>query len=372
MSRLLCALVLLTGCATGSGVNPRGGDGAIDAGLDAGVRNCMPACGAGQICRNGTCVSESTDADMDGTPVAMDCDDMDPAVAASAMRACSSACGAGMEVCTDGVWGPCDAPATCACAPGTPPRTVPCERCGTRQQTCEGGSWVDGPCAGMGACEAGQTETGAACGMCGTERRTCNMTCQWDPYVCEGGGGTCTAGQTQTRTQACGACGEGTRTDTRTCSMACGWGDWANGSCVTAATCTPGQTGMETRACPGGCANQTRTRSCNTTSCQWNGFGDWTACPGCGPVCGNSTCESGETCASCADCRNGHMGSGTGGSSCAGVPAETWRCVTTTACGGPTSQVCRNNVWVNFNCAPQNCAACVCSYSTACCQPGFC
>ena len=63
------------------------------------------------------------------------------------------------------------------------------------------------------------------------------------------------------------------------------------------------------------------------------------------------------------------MGTGSGGSSCAGVPDGQWRCVTQSGLG-MVSQVCRSGSWVNFNLNPMNCSACVCAFSTACCQPG--
>jgi hypothetical protein len=215
----------------------------------------------------------------------------------------------------------------------------------------------------------GDVEMGGTCGRCGVQARTCGVTCTWGAWSCSEEG-ECTPGAEEMSEEACGACNTGHRSRTRTCDGTCGWGAWSDfGACSGASTeCAAGASDSESRACPGGCANQTRTRSCSSTSCTWGAFGSWSTCPTCGPVCGNGTCESGETCASCADCRYGHMGSGTGGSSCAGVPAETWRCVTTSVCGGPTSQVCRGGTWINFNCAPRNCSACRCSYSISCDQ----
>ena len=72
-----------------------------------------------------------------------------------------------------------------------------------------------------------------------------------------------------------------------------------------------------------------------------------------------------------ADCRYGHGGTGENGDSCAGVPAETWRCVYSSRLGGYVSQFCRNGKWTNFNFNPRNCSACRCSFSLSCCQAGY-
>lgn len=377
------ALWLVGGCASGESVNPRGGDGGPrDAGrADGGsgpdaASDCVPACATGQTCVAGVCHAATDDVDHDGVPSATDCDDNNASVGATSERTCSSSCGAGVERCTDGVWAACTAPTTCDCTPGEPPRMIACARCGMQRQVCTGGVWTDdGLCTGSGPCALGDMDVGASCGNCGTQTRICQADCTWGAWACMGEG-VCVAGTTESADQTCGTCGTGTQTHSRTCDAAtCQWGAYTSWSaCVggEAGVCTPGQTDTQTQACPGGCANQTRTRTCNTGAmCTWGSWGAWSTCPTCGPVCGNSSCESGETCSSCgADCRYGQGGSGTGGGSCAGVPAETWRCVTTSACGGPTSQVCRGGTWINFNCAPRGCSSCFCSFSTQCCQAG--
>lgn len=345
----------------------------IDGGTDLidapGSTSCDPECPDGYVCEGGDCVPES-DVDGDGVPSGQDCDDASASVGRMAERPCSSACSAGVERCLDGRWNPCTAPTDCDCTDGDAPRMVSCMECGMQRQVCDGGTWRDeGTCSGGGTCPMGDVEMGGTCGRCGVQARTCGVTCTWGAWSCSEEG-ECTPGAEEMSEEACGACNTGHRSRTRTCDGTCGWGAWSDfGACSGASTeCAAGASDSESRACPGGCANQTRTRSCSSTSCTWGAFGSWSTCPTCGPVCGNGTCESGETCASCADCRYGHMGSGTGGSSCAGVPAETWRCVTTSVCGGPTSQVCRGGTWINFNCAPRNCSACRCSYSISCDQ----
>jgi len=133
--------------------------------------------------------------------------------------------------------------------------------------------------------------------------------------------------------------------------------------------CVPGDVDVETRSC-GTCGTgmQSRTRTCQA-SCAWGAFGDFDACTGDGPCCGDGVCDAGETCAGCVDCQAGHLGTGTGGATCAGVPAEQWRCVTSTRWGTRVSQVCCDGAWVNFNLDPRDCAACVCARSDACDAP---
>lgn len=251
---------------------------------------------------------------------------------------------------------------------------VPCMHCGLLRQICDGGTWRDdGACGGGGTCAMGDVEMGGTCGNCGVQARTCGVDCRWGEWTCSEEG-ECAEGATELDAESCGACGSGTHERSRTCTGECRWGDWtAFGVCTGGGVgeCAPGAVDTEMRACPGGCANQMRSRTCDATACTWGTFSGWSACPTCGPVCGDGACETGETCSSCSDCRYGHRGSGTGGASCAGVPAETWRCVTTSVCGGPTSQVCRGGVWVNFHCAPRDCAACVCAYTTSCRQAGM-
>ncbi len=367
---LHAALALsLAGCAFGTdSIVRRNADGA---GVDGGtIIGCEPPCGDGESCRAGACVPDGGDGDGDGIPTEIDCDDTDAEIGAVTEALCSNGCGEGVMQCVDGVWGECDAPTECDCEPGSAPRTSPCGFCGTQRQVCTDGAWLnDGACVGAGECTAGMVESGASCGSCGTQSRTCQVDCTWGAWECSGGG-ECVAGTTDTRTMSCGACGEGTRTDTRTCTGSCTWGAWSTGSCATSATCAPGETDVDSRSCSGGCGmSETRTRSCNSTTCTWGTYGSWSGCGSCGPVCGNGTCESGETCSSCADCRYGHGGTASG-TSCAGVPAETWRCVYSTSLGGNVSQVCRGGTWINFNFNPRNCSACVCSFSTACCQTG--
>ncbi|MDP1919940.1 MAG: MopE-related protein [Myxococcales bacterium] len=81
-------------------------DGQVDESID---RACSSACGAGvEVCSNGAwgaCTARQ--------PVAETCngldDDCDGLVDESIDRACANACGMGVEVCTNGAWGACSA-----------------------------------------------------------------------------------------------------------------------------------------------------------------------------------------------------------------------------------------------------------------------
>lgn len=382
MSRAAASLALALwaiGCASGTGVNPRQQDGgprdaaaAVDTALP-----CDPVCAIDEVCVEGVCHPATSDLDHDGVPAATDCDDANASVGSVSERSCSSSCGTGVERCTDGVWATCTAPTTCDCTDGEPPRTIACMHCGMQQQVCSGGVWTDsGLCVGGGPCSPGDVDMGGTCGNCGTLARTCMTDCTWGAWGCSDEGVCAATDVPQSESQSCGTCGTGTQMRTRSCdATTCQWGTWSGwGTCSGGemGTCSPGQTDMQTQACPGGCANQTRTRSCDTAaSCTWGTWSSWSTCPSCGPVCGNSSCESGETCSSCSsDCRYGQGGNGNGGDSCAGVPAETWRCVHSSSLGGNVSQVCRSGSWLNFNFNPRNCGGCFCGFSSSCCQSG--
>src|SRR5690606_29682225 len=94
--------------------------------------------------------------------------------------------------------------------------------------------------------------------------------CAWGEWgsfgTCVGGSsGECTAGQTQSRTTACGNCG--TQMQTRTCGSGCTWGGWTNvGSCTGQGVCAPGST---TSCDPAdSCGERVCTSSCTWSACQ--------------------------------------------------------------------------------------------------------
>lgn len=70
--------------------------------------SCGNRCDPGQYCRAGVCTSECT-------PIAESCnnrdDDCNGIIDNGVSRPCDTACGAGTQTCTNGVWGTCTAPA---------------------------------------------------------------------------------------------------------------------------------------------------------------------------------------------------------------------------------------------------------------------
>lgn len=143
----------------------------------------------------GTDAGGDADGDGDGVPARVDCDDADPAVGASAERACSTECGGGMERCTDGVWTACDAPTDCACSTPGMMRLVGCERCGMQSQRCSDSMvWeAVSECLGQGECEVAAVETRMT-PRCGTEQRLCGSTCAWGAWSSVVADGECEPG----------------------------------------------------------------------------------------------------------------------------------------------------------------------------------
>jgi hypothetical protein len=180
------------------------------------------------------------DADADGYPEPIDCDDHDPDISSTARRSCASGCAVGFERCVDGIWYECDAPVDVDCCAGEV-RFIPCGRCGSMQQDCsELGEWESGPCISEGVCPPGFVEgQNDACGACGLERvrrRICLETCEWD-----------------------------------------GWDAW--GSCEATVGCHPGEVETESlqAGCETGCERRDRTRVCSG-ECAWGAWGGWGAC----------------------------------------------------------------------------------------------
>lgn len=282
-------------------------DSAQDASIGCGV--CPPD----QECVAGQCTPTGLDADGDGVPAAEDCDDTDPAVGRSTERDCEGDCGSGIERCSDGVWGACDAPtgADCDCTPGHG-QTVRCSMCGQQAQRCgEDGRWAnEGTCTGMGECvaEVVGTET-MPCGLCGegtqTRTRTCSDTCAWGDWSdwseCMGETAECPAGLEEVESRSCGSCG--TQTRTRACSATCGWDAWSDwGVCtMPAETCTPGAVDEERENCPcgsGASTQRTRTRTCEST-CAWGEWSAWTECASGECVAGTTETGAARFCGSC-------------------------------------------------------------------------
>jgi MYXO-CTERM domain-containing protein len=127
-------------------------------------------------------------------------------------RACSSACGAGTETCTAGVWGNCNAP-----------QPQP-EICDGKDNNCDG--TTDEGC----ACKEGESRPcGTTKGQCKAGTQTCNGgkwgTCNGEvkpsTEVCDGKDNNCDGVTDENLSRAClTTCGQGTET--------CGGGKWGN------------------------------------------------------------------------------------------------------------------------------------------------
>lgn len=339
----------VAGCASGEGVNPRGDGGRVDAasgdsggsGDDAAV-DCLPACGAGETCVGGVCHPATEDLDHDGIPSSLDCDDTSASIGSVSEHSCTSSCGTGVEHCQDGVWAACTAPTTCDCTTGEPPRMIACARCGMQRQICTAGVWTDdGLCTGSGPCAPGDMDVGASCGMCGHQARLCQADCTWGAWTCSGEG-VCVAGMVDSEDQACGTCGTGTQTRSRTCdATTCQWGTYTSWSaCVGggAGTCMPGQTDTDTQPC-GRCnsGHHTRTRSCDSTTCDWGSWGAFGACTG------ESGCVPGDT-------RTGCDMNSTGAATSCGVNVCTSSCTWGTACVVAPGASCLSQRGTNYQC----------------------
>lgn len=140
----------------------------------------------------------STDGDGDGVPRAMDCDDADPMVAATASRSCSNMCGSGTESCTNGTWSACSAPTDCMCATEGEMRVGTCGMCGMQSQRCTGGVWTGvSSCLGEGVCVPASVESRATM-FCGTQERLCGESCTWGAWLQATPDGECIPTRTRT------------------------------------------------------------------------------------------------------------------------------------------------------------------------------
>lgn len=138
------------------------------------------------------------DRDADGVPDDADCDPDDPAVGATASRACDRGCGAGTESCTDGVWGECSTPSECACATPGMRRVVTCGRCGMMSEECIEGRWQSvSMCLNQGECAVGDVEN-RSLPHCQSDQRLCDAACRWSAWATIRPRGECEAGTMST------------------------------------------------------------------------------------------------------------------------------------------------------------------------------
>ncbi len=190
------------------------------------------------------------DGDTDGVLASLDCDDTNPAIGRMHVEACSSACGSGTRVCTDGITTPCSAPTDCSCPTPGMIRTISCGRCGTASQTCQAsGTWsMPSSCFGEGECFAGSVESDTA--LCGLSERLCGASCSWGPWTVRTPAGECPPGAAE---RTFSGCATGTRL--RTCGGSCAWSAYSDCE-VAASGCAlppgPSRSGADTVCIPAG------------------------------------------------------------------------------------------------------------------------
>ena len=197
-------------------------DGTADEGCD----DCDPATAPDEIC------GDDFDNDCDGE-TDEECPDCQP----EEREECASECGEGFRACEDGVFGACSAPlpAEEVCddddndCDGLADEALEREcstSCGDGSELCGRGEWVECDAPTVCDCEDGATDT-QACGLCGDRTRSCGGSAWGDWGGCEGEG-ECEPGEIQY--QDCGfgslgICALGLQQ--RSCDGSCGWAAWS-------------------------------------------------------------------------------------------------------------------------------------------------
>ncbi len=157
--------------------------------------------------------------------------------------------------------------------------TATCGNCGEKTRTClscfRWSAWSE--CAGEPAdsCEPGGQELESCGANCQTRSRNCQADCTWSNFGECSSGGECTPAQT--RTEACGLCGN----KLQTCNDSCIWENTT--ACGNQGICDPNNVdeAEEISRCDqalgslGACGRGYTSRSCNPNTCQWD---DWNAC----------------------------------------------------------------------------------------------
>ena len=123
------------------------------------------------------------DRDHDGIPDIRDCGPDDDTIGGNADRPCATACGEGVEACTEGTWSSCTAPTGCLCDTPDATRLTSCGNCGMQSERCADGVWTaQSSCIGQGPCSPGAVES-ESISFCATQERLCLATCQWSEWT---------------------------------------------------------------------------------------------------------------------------------------------------------------------------------------------
>jgi hypothetical protein len=339
-------------------------------------RRCVPAdCMAGGFCGDGLCCLETAESEWCPQDCSRSC------IANCGDNACCRAQGETDRNC----------PADCGCTPGcvfSCGNGCCCFGAGENHQNCPADCSGGAPTCGDGTCAPFDEDCGSCPGDC-----PCATGSQCSGNVCVAipscGNGSCDPG-TGEDCESCGldcACPEGSHCENRTCvpgeGLSCG--DIGGNYCSTSGSCPAGsaslgttydcrpccRTSCQSNGCPGGsCGSITDNcgktlwcgecgASCGDGKCAPYVEDSWNCLKDCPPVCGNGTCDNGETCSACpSEC--GACPPVCGDGKCAPHVEDSWNCLKDCppVCGngtcdnGETCSACPSEC---FDCRPPGC-----------------
>jgi hypothetical protein len=326
----------------GKGVCTYGVQECIDTGKESFTWGpCQNSGSPGQeTCNNGT------DDDCDGS--------IDEKCGCQADVPCQTGCGPGVQPCVGGVLGACNAPQPLVevcngkddnCNGLVDENVVQgcASECGPGESVCLGGSF--GPCQPLNSC-ATSCGNKSCDGSSGETCQNCPQDCGACPVVC--GDGVCQAGET------CQSCPQDCKAPLAGQACSTGLPGVCNQGLVNTCGACVGVNQPAAEVCGDGLDN-----NCN------NLVDD-----GCGPVCGNGSCEAGESCQTCQDCKVPGAGQPCStGQPGVCSPGKLDGCGVCVASLTPGVEVCGDGLDNNCNGqTDENCVGVVCPDGT--CGPG--